>query len=194
MRVILASSSPRRKEILSHLGWKFETVSPGIVENQQKGETPEDLVKRLAISKGKWVAEKNSNALVIAADTIVYCNGVIYGKPENDANALNMLCSLSGQTHSVYSGIALFMQNKMICDCDSADVTFRNVDVQTLKAYIATGEPRGKAGAYAIQGRGGLFVKEIRGNYTTIVGLPVILLGNMLLKLGFKLTDLLEVS
>ena len=195
MRVILASSSPRRKAILNHLGWNFETISPDIDETQHDGETPAALVRRLAMLKGQSVSKKLSGkALIVAADTVVSLNGRIYGKPGNNDDALSMLRSLSGHTHTVYSSVALLMQNKILCDYDKADVTFRNLDEDTLKAYIATGEPLGKAGAYAVQGRGGLLVKELKGDYTTIVGLPVILLCNMLLQLGFSLSNLMVVS
>ena len=194
VRIVLASSSPRRREILAQLGWNFQVIPSDVAESKKDGEDPASLVKRLSFLKGDEVFRRCPDALVIASDTVVCCSGKIYGKPKDDEEALTMLENLVGRNHEVFSGLALFMGARVLCDCDSTEVTFRRVGLETLRAYVATGEPRGKAGAYAIQGCGRLLVKAIHGDYSTVVGLPVALLAEMIGKLGFDLFDLMEVS
>lgn len=190
--VILASASPRRKELLERLGWSFRVLPSDADESVQPGEAPEELVKRLSLLKGKKAARSNPDALVISSDTIVVLEGRVYGKPRDDAEAFEMLSSLSGKTHSVYSGLSLSWRGKTLCQCDRTEVTFRPLSAEDIRAYIATGEPRGKAGAYAIQGMGSLFVSGIHGDFSTVVGLPVALLGTMMERLGFRLSEILR--
>lgn len=194
VRIVLASASPRRREILSQLGWKFQVVPADVVETRRDGEDPASLVKRLSKLKGADVFKRCPDAMVVASDTVVCCDGKIYGKPKDDDEALSMLQSLVGRNHEVFSGLALFWGGRVLCDCDCTEVTFRHADDETLRAYVATGEPRGKAGAYAIQGCGRLLVKSIWGDYSTVVGLPVALLADMMGELGFAPFDLTEVS
>ncbi len=156
------------------------------------------MVMRLAKLKGEKVAARYANSLVISADTAVVCAGEIFGKPKDDADALRMLNFLSAlghravRAHDVYSGLALFWRGKVLCGFDRTEVVFRKMSQEFLVSYVATGEPRGKAGAYAIQGRGSMLVQSINGDYSTVVGLPLCLLGKMLEDLRFSLRDFWE--
>ena len=167
MRIILASKSPRRREILENTKVRFSIKESQIDETIKLNESPKDTVKRLAYEKALDVAKNNEDALVIGADTVV----VIDDKTE----AYNMIKLLSGKTHYVITGFALInlSLNKKIVDCQISQVTFKELSEATIKDYIQTKESLDKAGAYGIQGYGGLLVKNIQGDYFNIVGLPI---------------------
>ncbi|MBE6543380.1 MAG: septum formation protein Maf [Ruminococcaceae bacterium] len=170
--LILASKSPRRKEILQGLGLNFICESPSVDESFPPRIDPNILVRELAMRKAEAVKIANSGDLVIAADTIVYHRGRILGKPKNEDDALVMLRLLSGDVHTVYTGYAVRSMYKTVCDFCATDVYFRNLDDDEIMKYIKTGEPMDKAGAYEIQGIGALLVDRIDGDYLNVVGLP----------------------
>lgn len=185
--IILASSSPRRRELLSQAGIPF-TVMPGEVD-EEKAElsgTPEQKTEQLAYLKAMDVAKKVQKGLVLGADTIVVCDGEILGKPADEEDAIRMLESLSGREHHVITGIALAdaESGKAAIGHETTKVKFSPITSEDIKAYIRTGEPFGKAGAYAVQGRGALFVEGIDGCYSNVVGLPLSRLGKMLHEFG----------
>ncbi|MFW5873415.1 MAG: Maf family protein [Bacillota bacterium] len=177
LSLILASESPRRRELLSRLKLNFKVEPSKINEDNYNAENPIELVKLLSVEKAKEVGKKYNNAIILAADTIVVMGKNILGKPENKKEAIRMLKKLSGKEHEVYTGIAFYIKRKsgtkLISDIDSSKVRMRNYSIEEIKSYIKTGEYKGKAGSYAIQGYGSLLVKEIKGSYFTIMGLPV---------------------
>lgn len=173
--LILASGSPRRRELLADLGLDFE-VHPSQAEEPKpnQGEAPEAYAKRMAEMKTLDVAAHFTGKTVLGADTIVVLDQHIMGKPKDAQDALSMLSSLSGKTHQVITGFCLVLPDgKTITQAVSTDVDMRTSGEAELKSYIATGEPMDKAGAYAIQGIGTFLVTGIRGSYTNVVGLPV---------------------
>jgi len=180
MEIILASASPRRRELLDWLGWKFSVCVSDAEETITKTQ-PGEIVEELSALKAKAVFDKKkeemqSDILVIGADTIVVHEGKVLGKPAEEADAVKMLESLQGNTHQVYTGVTLYYrwrgEEKMTSFHESAEVTFYPMSAEEIHWYVKSGEPMDKAGAYGIQGLGGRFVKEIRGDYSTIVGLP----------------------
>ena len=175
MRIILASKSPRRREILENTKVRFSIKESQIDETIKLNESPKDTVKRLAYEKALDVAKNNEDALVIGADTVVVIDDKILGKPKDETEAYNMIKLLSGKTHYVITGFALInlSLNKKIVDCQISQVTFKELSEATIKDYIQTKESLDKAGAYGIQGYGGLLVKNIQGDYFNIVGLPI---------------------
>lgn len=186
-KIILASASPRRRDLLSSLGWAFEVYNPQVDETPVEGESPADLCARLSVAKARDV--KNDDALVIAADTVVAVGGEIFGKPADEADAFKMLSVLSGKEHRVFTGVAVSFGGKTICRVEETAVRFHSLSSGDIMAYIKTGEPMDKAGAYAVQGLGSLLVKKIDGDYFNVVGLPLQLLGNMFRELGFSLSE-----
>ena len=178
--IVLASASPRRRELLLGLGLPFEVAAADIDEEAVTASTPQALVKKLALEKARAVAKIRPAALVIGADTVVYKNGRIFGKPKNAAEAQNMLRALSGGTHTVATGIALVSPDGEIDDVVTANVTFKALTEGQIARYIATGEPFDKAGGYGIQGRAAAMIREITGDYYTVMGLPVCRLGELL--------------
>ena len=170
--LILASKSPRRKEILEGLGLEFRCESPEVDESHPPKVEPSLLVRELALRKAEAVKLQGSTDLVISADTIVYHRGRILGKPKNEEDALVMLRLLSGDTHTVYTGFAVRSMYKTVCDFCATEVRFRALDDDEIIKYIKTGEPMDKAGAYGIQGIGSLLVQSIEGDYQNVVGLP----------------------
>jgi len=186
MGIILASASPRRKEILQMLGVKDMQIIPAVGEEASiPGAKPEALVCALALAKGREVAEKAAEEdVVIAADTIVWYDGRVFGKPHSREEAAAMLSALSGNTHQVYTGVAVICGGREICRADKTDVRFRCISDAEIKAYIRTGEPMDKAGAYGAQGIASVFVESIEGDFFNVMGLPVCRLDSMLRKLG----------
>ena len=179
--LVLASASPRRAELLTRLGLQFSVSPSSVSEDLLPGESPEAHAERLAREKAREVGAKNPAAIVVAGDTVVVLGGVILGKPGDRKEALGMLTALSGRTHTVVSGLAVaFPGGAMHSGIMTTDVTFRSFDENAAEAYVETGEPMDKAGAYGIQGMGGALVQGIRGDYTTVVGLPVPLLLELL--------------
>ena len=170
--LILASKSPRRKEILEGLGLVFRCESPDVDESHPVRVEPSLLVRELALRKAEAVRLEDPSDLVISADTIVCHRGRILGKPKNEDDALVMLRLLSGDTHTVYTGYAVRSMYRTVCDFCATEVRFRNLDEAEILNYIKTGEPMDKAGAYGIQGIGALLVDGIDGDYLNVVGLP----------------------
>jgi len=179
-RLVLASKSPRRAEILRAVGWEFEAVAANIDETRMESEDGVSYVKRLAQTKAETVAKKiPHNGFVLGADTVVVVDGEILGQPSNDEDARRMLRLLSGKWHEVLTGLALVRAGnapRVLVEHETTRVRFCEMSPDEIDWYVSTGEPSDKAGAYAIQGRGGLFIEEIEGDYFNIVGLPVRLL------------------
>ena len=172
-RFILASASPRRKQLLEQAGYAFEIVVSDADESLPAGITPEKAVRRNAARKAQAVAETNPGAVVLGCDTVVAIDGEILGKPQDEAEAKAMLRRLSGNTHTVYSGVCITDGKKETVFAVATDVTFYALSERTIDAYAATKEPMDKAGAYGIQGLGCVLVKEISGDYSNVVGLPL---------------------
>ncbi len=179
MNIILASASPRRRDLLSLTGFDF-TVIPADCEEVVGSGSAGETVESLARQKAEWVAEKekknySSDTLVIGADTVVSASGVILGKPKDENEAFSMLRSLSGREHEVYTGVSLISMDGQVNECFSVctKVKFYELSDSEINEYIATKEPLDKAGAYGIQGRGGLLVESISGDYNNVVGLPL---------------------
>jgi len=176
-RLVLASKSPRRAELLRAVGWEFETVAANIDETRMESEDAVSYVRRLAQAKAEIVAKKVSNdALVLGADTVVVIDKEVLGQPRDDEEAYRMLKLLSGKWHEVLTGLALVRMGnppRILVNHETTRVRFCEMSDDEINWYVSTGEPNGKAGAYAIQGRGALFIKEIRGDYFNVVGLPL---------------------
>ncbi|KAF0218667.1 MAG: septum formation [Geobacteraceae bacterium] len=174
-KIVLASASPRRLELLVSAGVDFEVFASLIPEEVQGEETPEDHVKRLAREKALDVAARVEGRFFIGADTVVVCDGEIMGKPKDGADAERMLKKLSAIAHSVITGYALYDKERdgLIVDAVTTRVYFKHLRDEEIEAYIATGCPFDKAGAYAIQGGAAHMVEKIDGSYTNVVGLPL---------------------
>lgn len=173
--LVLASGSPRRIELLRAIGLNPEVFKPDVDETPVRGESARAMVRRLARMKAKVAVQGFAESIVLAADTtVVGTDGKrILGKPESAADALRMLRQLRGKSHTVLTGYCLAKGTKVFSRVVASRVVMRDVKLSVLEAYVATGEPLDKAGAYGIQGLGGLLVESIRGSYTNIVGLPV---------------------
>ena len=186
MNIILASQSPRRKELLERMGIRdFETISPNVDESAFHGLPPEELVRRLSAEKAAAVAGKaGEDAIVIAADTVVALEGAVLGKPADELDAFKMLSALSGVRHQVYTGVTVCRGGEKQTAHEVTDVTFRELSEEEIERYIATGEPMDKAGAYGIQGYGALLIQGISGDYYNVMGLPVCRLSGMLARFG----------
>ena len=192
--IVLASGSPRRKELLAKTGLKFSVVVSG---GEEKAETsdPAETVEKLSLDKASAVADllqaEKEPQLIIGADTVVACDGEILGKPSDREDAFRMLWKLQGQTHQVYTGVTLLLKKKHTWQAhtfsEKTDVQFYPVSREELLAYIETGEPMDKAGSYGIQGGFGIYVKGICGDYNNVVGLPVGRLVFELKKLGIDI-------
>ncbi|MGC9490059.1 MAG: Maf family protein [Thermovirgaceae bacterium] len=187
--VVLASGSPRRKELLKGLGWFFKTDIPNIDESMHPTEQAEEAVVRLAEEKALMVARRHPESLVIAADTIVRLNGLVIGKPSDRREALEMLSMLNGKTHEVLTGVAVFRDQRRASGYERTLVEFRNLAHEAIEAYLECNDSFDKAGAYGIQERGSLLVKSIRGCYFNVVGLPLSLMSRLLEDLGVPLTE-----
>jgi nucleoside triphosphate pyrophosphatase len=178
-KLVLASTSPRRAEILRAVGWPFETLAPDVDETRARDEDAVAYVSRLAQAKAKAAASRLEAGLVLGADTVVVIDGEILGQPRDAEDARRMLRLLSGKWHEVLTGVALVRVGKEaqgVVDHELTRVRFSRMSDAEIDWYIATGEAMGKAGAYAVQGRAALFIEEIQGEYFNVVGLPVRLL------------------
>lgn len=185
MAMILASQSPRRRELLGQMGFSF-TVRPAKGEELPHPElTPAQLVEELARQKALEVsAEAASDDVVVAADTVVAIDGKVLGKPHDKVHAAQMLSALSGREHTVYTGVAVRRGETLLVEHEATFVRFRPLTQREIDLYIQTGEPMDKAGSYGIQGYGALLVEGIRGDYFNVVGLPICRLGRMLAQVG----------
>ena len=190
--IILASNSPRRREILAAAGISFEVV-PSEIEENISADSPEELVKGLSLLKCDDVAKRmGPGFIVIGADTIVVHDGQVMGKPKDGADAFNMLKSLKGDTHAVYTGVTVIDTDtgKEMTFDERCEVRMFDVSNEAIRKYIETGEPMDKAGAYAIQGRGAFLVERINGDFYTVMGLPIARLMKVLYEeFGLKWED-----
>lgn len=173
MKLILASSSPRRKAILENAGYTFEVKAPEIDENLRIKLPPIDLVMKLALMKANAVSAAESDAIVIGADTIVCIDGKNVGKPDSPETAKSLLRQLSGRLHRVYTGVAIVSKDRQETFFTHTKVNFVKLDDDLINRYIETNEPFDKAGGYAIQGKGSILVESIDGDYFSVVGLPI---------------------
>lgn len=173
LKLVLASSSPRRKEILENAGYTFDVVAPEVDENLKIKLPPIDLVMKLALLKANNVFKKDSDEVVVGADTIVCIDGKNIGKPDSVDQARSLLRQLSGRLHRVYTGVAIVSKDRQETFFVQAKVNFMKLDEEIINRYIETEEPFGKAGGYAIQGKGRIFVENIDGDYYGVVGLPI---------------------
>ena len=175
VRLVLASGSPRRAEILRAVGWPFETETAGVDETPRGGEPPIEYVERLAREKAGAVAGGRLFGLVLGADTVVVVEGEVLGKPRDDGDARRMLRLLRGRWHEVLTGVALVRAEdaRSVCAHERTRVRFAQMTDAEVDWYVSTGEPVDKAGAYAVQGRAALFIDGLEGDYWNVVGLPV---------------------
>ena len=187
-RLILASQSPRRRELIARMGIPFVCISSDADETVPETLTPAETVETLARRKAEAVTKPDPADWVLGADTVVVSDGVILGKPADAAEAKAMLRSLSGRAHEVLTGMALISPTgKCTTAVETTRVVFTDLTEEEIEAYVASGEPMDKAGAYGIQGRASLFVEGIRGDYFTVMGLPLCRLGQMLREVGVEL-------
>lgn len=175
MKIILASKSPRRRDILEIMGVDFEVDVADVDESVDKGLSPVEAVCEISKRKAKAVAERHENedCIIISADTVVVIDGKIIGKPKDKEDAFNIIKSLSAKTHEVYTGFTVRGRGKTKTDFEVTKVHFRELYDDDIRRYIATGEPMDKAGAYGIQQKGNLFVEYIHGDYYNVVGFPI---------------------
>lgn len=185
--LVLASSSPRRRQILAGLGLAFDVRSADVDETLRDGESPFDGAERLAREKAATVAALADGALVVAADTLVVFDGAPLGKPRDRADARRMLGLLAGRAHEVVTGVALALEGRIASGREVTEVVFAPMTPGEIEAYAASGEPDDKAGAYALQGIGGLFVERVEGSPSNVVGLPVRLLYTLASEFGVDL-------
>ena len=180
MGLVLASRSPRRAELLTRAGYEFAVAPADVDEGVRAGETPAALVRRLAREKAAVVAHQHPESVVLGADTVVVVGDTTLGKPIDAADAAGMLRRLSGRAHEVLTGVALYAADRRCDEVLSTRVVFRELTDEDVSWYVTSGEPVGKAGAYAIQGLGSRFVIRIEGSYTNVVGLPIALVDHLL--------------
>lgn len=191
--IILASNSPRRRELLKQIGVEFKVIPAEVEEDEgkEKGKSPVEVVKNNALLKAQKVAEMvlESDSLIIGADTIVVLDGRIIGKPKDERDAINILKKLRGKYHYVFTGVAVLETPEMrfLVSTVKSKVKMRDYSDEEIIRYVATGEPMDKAGAYGIQGKGALLVEKIEGDYYNIVGLPLVRLYNLLERMGYKI-------
>ncbi len=171
--IILASKSPRRREIMDKLNIEYKVIVSDIKEVMDESLAIEDRIKDLALKKALAVYEDHKEDLVIGADTVVEADGVILGKPRNETEAYDMIRKLSGRTHRVITAVAMVTSKWQYLDHDVTGVTFTNIGESEIRKYVKTDEPYDKAGAYAIQGWAGRYISRIEGSYYTVMGLPL---------------------
>lgn len=184
--IVLASKSPRRRELLTMLGVTDFEIIPAASEADFPADIhPGDAAIAVALGKAREIAPLASNgSIILAADTVVSLEGRILEKPESEEEAFAMLSALSGRSHTVYSGVVLLQDGRELCRYEATDVRFRPLEDEEIRRYIATGEPMDKAGAYGAQGIASVFIERIDGDFFNVVGLPLCTLGKMLGELG----------
>jgi septum formation protein len=187
--IILASASPRRRELLEKLGVENLRVRPAKGEERMPDtDDPAEIVRTLSRQKAEEVARTaEGDDVVVAADTIVWLDGEALGKPKDEEDAKAMLRRLSGRTHSVFTGVCVLCGGTLLSEAEESRVRFRPMSEKEIASYVASGEPMDKAGAYGAQGLAGLFVRRIEGSFSNVMGLPLCRLGNMLKKVGVEL-------
>ena len=171
--IILASASPRRSELMTLAGFRFDVICADIDEIVPEKALPQEVVMSLALQKAQAVAKDHRKSAVVGSDTVVALDGKILGKPRSEKEAAEMLRSLSGRMHKVFTGVAIVCGEKVTSFFDETEVEFYPLTDQEILDYVATGEPMDKAGAYGIQGRGAVLVKRINGDYFNVMGLPI---------------------
>ena len=187
--IVLASASPRRQELLQQIGVPFQVVGHQVEEELLAGELPQDFVTRLALEKAQSALDHlpaDQDKVVLGADTAVVCEQTILGKPADQADALRMLKLLSGRRHLVYSSVALVSRQQREVALSATEVEFRSLASAELEAYWHSGEPRDKAGAYAIQGLAAVFVSGLKGSYSGVMGLPLFETAQLLSRFGIQ--------
>jgi septum formation protein len=182
--IVLASTSPRRAQLLQMLRIPFRVVPPDVDEHVKPEEEPAAYVRRLAVAKAQDVSHRAPGELILAADTTVVLDNEIFGKPESPEEAVGMLLRLQGRTHAVMTAVAAMQDHKLLQDLDVSRVTFRSMTRDLAEAYVATGEPLDKAGSYAIQGLGAPLIERVEGDFFGVMGLPVRLALDLLERLG----------
>ena len=194
MDIILASQSPRRKELLSQMGLRgFKITSPEVDETVDEHMPPAQVVEELSRRKALAVARHaDRDDLIIAADTVVALEGAVLGKPADQREAFAMLSALSGNRHYVYTGLTVIQGDQVVTQHECTTVTFRELEPEEISHYIATGEPMDKAGAYGIQGLGAMLVSGIEGDYFNVVGLPIFRLSRVLASFGLDLFQMAD--
>ena len=171
--IILASASPRRSELMTLAGFRFDVICADIDEIVPEKALPQEVVMSLALQKAQAVAKDHRKSAVVGSDTVVALDGKILGKPRSESEAAEMLRSLSGRIHKVFTGVAIICGEKVTSFFEETEVEFYPLTDQEILDYVATGEPMDKAGAYGIQGRGAVLVKRINGDYFNVMGLPI---------------------
>lgn len=184
MELILASASPRRRELMEYFDMPFTVIPATGPETPPAGADAGQTVQALSLAKAREVADTHPDAAVIGADTVVETDGAILGKPRDEADAKRMLRLLSGREHRVHTGVTVIKDGRTLSRRAVTRVFFRRMTDAQIDAYVATGEPMDKAGAYGYQGRAGLYVERIEGDFFNVVGLPLCLLGQMLREMG----------
>ena len=185
-RFILASQSPRRKELLERAGYRFDIIVSEVDETIPDGVSPDEAVLLLSRRKAEAVSAQHPGAVVLGCDTVVALDGQILGKPVDAADAKAMLSALSGNTHTVFSGVCVTDGARTEAFYTATDVAFYPLEEETIDSYVATGEPMDKAGAYGIQGLGCVLVEGIHGDYSNVVGLPLAESARVLASFGVK--------
>jgi len=187
IHIVLASGSPRRKELLQGLGWTFSIVPSNVPEDFPPERPPEEGALDIARRKAEDVARNYPDALVIAADTVVVLENRVLGKPKSKEDAFSMLSQLAGRQHDVVTAIALCYRNRCLVGAERTKVWFRSLTKEDIESYVALGESFDKAGAYGIQDKGALLVERIEGCFYNVMGLPLFRLSKMLEELGVSL-------
>ena len=188
-KIILASASPRRKELLEKVGLKFEVEPSSYAEDMRSQLSPDELARAISLEKAKLVASKHRNAIVIAADTFIVFEGKIMGKPNTQAEARKMLMTLKGKSHSAITGFTILdtAENKVVSRSVETVIHIKNLTSKEIDAYVKSKEPLDKAGAYAIQGLGSVIVERIEGDYFNVMGLPLSALAESLTEFGIHI-------
>ena len=188
-KIVLASASPRRHELLGRIGiTEFDIRIPEVEESFPEGLTPQQVVEHISREKAEAAAKLGTDdEIVITADTMVFLDQHRLGKPQDEADALRMLTALQGRNHTVCTGVTVRRGDQVITEAETTQVYFRSATKEELLAYIATGEPMDKAGSYGVQGKGALLVEKLDGDFFNVMGLPVLRLSRMLQHFGVKL-------
>jgi septum formation protein len=181
-KIILASGSPRRSEIMNAVGWRFTKAVPDIDESERAGESPDDYVCRLALEKAQAVADSHPGEIVLAADTTVVIDGQITGKPVDDDDARRMIRMLAGNWHEVLTGVAVSKNGVLDVGLQRTRVKFAAMNDAEIEYLVEKGDPLDKAGAYAVQAQAALFIERIEGDYWNVVGLPISLVYQMIVR------------